>query len=164
MLPERVRGKAIEWRQSKDYRLSIIRQISIRDVMYNMINILNTAVSFSFFFLFFFFFLVFLGPHLWHMEAPRPGVEVQLPAYAKATAMPDWSRIFDLHHSLQQCQNRNPLSEAGDRTCILMVTSQIHFCWAMMGTPCCMLYMKIVNTVNSKSFHCREKCCTFLFL
>ena len=39
-------------------------------------------------FFFFFFFLVFLGPHLQHMEVPRLGVEVelQLPAYATATA------------------------------------------------------------------------------
>ena len=45
---------------------------------------------FSFFFLsffFFFFFFVFLGPHPWHMEVPRQGVqlEFQLPAYTTAT-------------------------------------------------------------------------------
>ena len=34
---------------------------------------------------------VFLGPHLQHMEVPRLGVksELQLPAYASATAMLD---------------------------------------------------------------------------
>ena len=39
----------------------------------------------------FFFFLVFLGPHLWHMEDPRLGVESELllPAYATAMATPD---------------------------------------------------------------------------
>ena len=33
----------------------------------------------------------FLGPHLWHMEVPSLGVEseLQLPAYATATATPD---------------------------------------------------------------------------
>ena len=43
----------------------------------------------------------FLGPHLWHMEVPRLGVEseLQLLAYATAIAMPDLSRICDLHHS-----------------------------------------------------------------
>ena len=32
-----------------------------------------------------------LGPHLWHMEVPRLGVEseLQLPAYTTATAMQD---------------------------------------------------------------------------
>ena len=36
--------------------------------------------------------------------------------------------ICDLHHSLWQCQIVNPLSETRDRTCILVDTSQIHFC------------------------------------
>ena len=42
-------------------------------------------------FFFFFFFFVFLGPCLWHMEVPRLGgkLELQLLAYASATAMPD---------------------------------------------------------------------------
>ena len=37
----------------------------------------------------------FLGPYLWHVEAPRPGVELELLllAYATATAMPDPSHI-----------------------------------------------------------------------
>ena len=40
-----------------------------------------------------FFFFVFVGPHLRHMEVPRLGVELelQLLAYATATAMPDLS-------------------------------------------------------------------------
>ena len=86
---------------------------------------------------FFFFFLLFLGPHPWHMEAPRLGVssELQLPAYATATAMPDLSCICDLHHSSRQCQILNPLSKARDGTRNLMVTSRICFCWATTGTP-----------------------------
>ena len=53
---------------------------------------------------FFFFVFVFLGPHLWHMEAPRLGVELelQLPAYVTATATPDLSRVCDPHHSSWQ--------------------------------------------------------------
>ena len=48
------------------------------------------------------------------MEVPRLGVEleVQLPDYTTATAMWDPSHIFDLHHSSQQCQILNLLSEA----------------------------------------------------
>ena len=48
----------------------------------------------------FYLFIVFLGPHPWHMEVPRLGVEseLQLPAYTAATATPDPSRICDLHH------------------------------------------------------------------
>ena len=65
--------------------------------------------------LFFFFFLVFSGPHLRHIEVPRPGVELelQLLAYTTATAKQDPSSVYDLHHSSQQCQILNLLNEAG---------------------------------------------------
>ena len=55
----------------------------------------------------------FLGLHLRHMEVLRRGVEleVQLPAYATATATWDLSYIFDLHHSSWQHQIPDPLSE-----------------------------------------------------
>ena len=74
----------------------------------------------------FYLFICFLGPHLW-MEVPRLGVEpeLQLPAYATATAKPHLSHICDLHHSLWQHQILNPLSEARDRICILMDISQV---------------------------------------
>ena len=56
--------------------------------------------------------------HPWHMEIPRLGLksELQLPAYPTATATQDMSHICDLHHSSQQSQILNPLSEARDRT------------------------------------------------
>ena len=65
--------------------------------------------------------------NLWHMEVPRLGVqcELQLLAYTTATAVPDRRCICDLHCSPQH-QILNPLSEARDRTCILMNNSQIH--------------------------------------
>ena len=61
---------------------------------------------------FFFFLNLFLGLHMWHVEVPRLGVqlELQLPAYTTATAMPA----------------PNPLSEARDRTHNLTVPSWIH--------------------------------------
>ena len=67
---------------------------------------------------------VFLGPHLCHMEVSRLGVklEPQLSAYATDTATPDPSCVCDLHHNSQQHQILDPLSEARDRTCILMDT------------------------------------------
>ena len=49
--------------------------------------------------------------------------------YTTATAAPDPSRIFDLHHSLQQRQILNPLSNARDWTYILMDASQIVEPW-----------------------------------
>ena len=76
---------------------------------------------------FFFFVCVFLGPNQRYMEVPRPRMEsdLQLPAYATATAMWDLSHVFDLHCSSRQHQILNPLSVARDQTCILMDASQI---------------------------------------
>ena len=75
----------------------------------------------------FFFFLLFLGPLPRHMEVPRLGVEseLQLLAYTTATAMPDPSHVWDLHHSSWQRRILNPLSEAGDQTSVLMDASQV---------------------------------------
>ena len=71
------------------------------------------------------------------MEVPGLGVkpEVQMLAYATATAMPDQSCICDLHHGSQQRRILNLLSEARDRTCNLMVPSPIHFHRTTAGTP-----------------------------
>ena len=54
------------------------------------------------------------GSHLQHMQVPRLGVEleVQVLAYAIATATRDPSRIWDPYHSSWQCQILNPLSKA----------------------------------------------------
>ena len=72
--------------------------------------------------------VVFLGPHLWHMEVPRPGVksELQLRAYATATATQDLSLICDLQHSSAQHRILNPLSKARDRTRVLIDTSRVY--------------------------------------
>ena len=71
------------------------------------------------------------------MEVPGLGVELelQLPAYATATAMPDPSLVCDLHHSSWKCQILNPLREAKGRTCNFVVPSQICLRCAMTGTP-----------------------------
>ena len=71
------------------------------------------------------------------MEVPKLGVEseLQLLAYATATATQDPSGVWDLHHSSQQCWILNPLNEARDQTRNLMVPSQIHFRCSTMGTP-----------------------------
>jgi len=57
------------------------------------------------------------------MDVTRLGLES--PAYGTATAMPDPSRVGDLHHSLWQYWIFNLLREARDRTCIIIVTSQV---------------------------------------
>ena len=71
------------------------------------------------------------------MEVPRLGVklELQLPAYTTATAKQDPSHVCDLHHGSQQRWTLNSLSEARDRTRVLVVTSWIRFPRAKTGTP-----------------------------
>ena len=61
------------------------------------------------------------------MKIPRIGVELelQLLAYTTATATPDLSLIWNLHHSSWQHWILNPLDEAKDRTHILMDTSWV---------------------------------------
>ena len=80
---------------------------------FDSVDLGKPLISFYPFFLFFLF-VCFLGPSLWHMEVPRLGVELelQLPAYATTTAMPDPSYICDLQCSSWQCWILNPLSEA----------------------------------------------------
>ena len=87
---------------------------------------------------FFFFFWPFLGPLPRHMEAPRLEVESELKplAYTTATATWDPSHVCDLHHSSRQRRIPNPLSEARDRTCNLMVPGRIRCRCTTTGTPC----------------------------
>ena len=84
----------------------------------------------------------FLGLHPRHMEVPslRVKSELQLPAYATATALWDPSHIFDLYHSSQQCWILNQLSEARDWTHILRDFSQACYCWAAKGTSQCAVF------------------------
>ena len=99
-----------------------------------------------------FFFWVFLDPQ--HMEVPKPGVksELQLLAYTTATAIWDLSHICKLHHSSWQCWILNPLTEAGDRTCIFMDTTWFHFRWAMRETP--PITIKFFSSNSRKWFVC----------
>ena len=71
------------------------------------------------------------------MDVPRLGVQLELwlLAYATAAAMPDPSQICSVQYSSWQCQILNPLSEAGDRICNLMVPSRIRFCCTKTETP-----------------------------
>ena len=62
-------------------------------------------------------------------------MEPQPPAYARARATRDPSRVCNLHHSSGQRQTLNPLNEARDRTHNLMVPRWIRFCCTTTGTP-----------------------------
>ena len=82
-----------------------------------------------FLFYLFIYLVFFLGLHPQQMDVPRLGVELdlQLLAYAIATETQDPSCVCNLHHSSRQGQILNLLSEDRDRSCVLMVTGQIHF-------------------------------------
>ena len=62
-------------------------------------------------------------------------LELQLLAYAPATATLDLSCVCDLYHSSQQHWILNPWSEARDQTHDLRVPSRIRFCCTATGTP-----------------------------
>ena len=89
---------------------------------------LRLFFSFQWFFVCLFVFYC-LGPPLWHMEVPMLGVklELKLLAYATHAAMWDPNHVWDLHHSSWQCQILNPLSEARDRTHILVGSSWVRY-------------------------------------
>ena len=85
------------------------------------------------------FFFFFLGPHLWHMEVPRPGMksELQLPAYTTL-----WIRAASVTYVTAQDNVwiLNPLSKARKRTHILTDASRIRFQEATMGTPATQIF------------------------
>ena len=97
-------------------------------VLYSRTSLLIHSIFFYFFFVFLLLLLLlFLGPLPRHMEVPRLGVELELqpPAFARATAVQDPSRVCNLHHSSRQRRIVNPLSKGRDRTRNLMVPSRI---------------------------------------
>ena len=124
--------------------------------MSSLENSLFSSCAFFFFFLVFCSFIFRASP--WHMEVPRPGVqsELLLPATATATAVPDPSRVFDLHHSSWQCQILNPLSEARDQTWTSWSLVGFVNHWAMTGTP-----SDSFNSTYSGSLHTQSSCGTY---
>ena len=70
------------------------------------------------------------------MEVPSLGVksELQLLTYTTATVMQDLRGVCDLHHSSQQHKILNPLSEARDRTQVLMDTCLVRYHRATLRT------------------------------
>ena len=81
------------------------------------------------------FFFFFSGPHLQHMEVPRPGVESELQLPATATVTWDLYYIHNLRHRSLQRWILDPQSEARDWTSILMDINQFLTCWTTTRTP-----------------------------
>ena len=82
---------------------------------------------------------IFLGLNLQHMEVHRLGVELelQLPAYTTATAMPDLTTSATCAAACGSgnAGSFNPVSEASDQTCILMDASQVFNPLSHNGPP-----------------------------
>ena len=75
-----------------------------------------------------FCFLLFRAtPVAYGSSQARGRIRVQLP-YVAATAMWDLSLVCNRHHSSWQWHILNPLRGVRDRTLVLMVTSQVHYC------------------------------------
>ena len=83
--------------------------------------------------LFFFFFRT--TPVAYSSSQARSWMELQLLAYATATATQDLRHVCELHHSSRHCWIPDPLSEARDQTHILVDISWICFCCTTTGTP-----------------------------
>ena len=125
------------------YFVSIYQSCAIH--ISSLVNICSNLLSICFIWFglflefirgFFLFFCFFKLLQLLHVEVPRQSVklELQLPAYTTAIALPDLSRTWDLHHSLWQHQILNPLSEARPWTHIHMDTVGLLTCWATRET------------------------------
>ena len=97
----------------------------------------EATFSFSFFFSFFFVFCPFRAAPLAYGGSQARGLIGAVAAglcqsHSNARSQ---LRLRYLHHSSWQRWVLNPLSEGRDRTCNLMVPSQIRFHCATMGTP-----------------------------
>ena len=81
------------------------------------------------------------------MDYSRLGVklELQLPVYGTATAIQDLRHVSYLHHSWQQCQNINPVSDARSHTHVPIDPSQDPYSWAMTGTPAISFFHGLKN-------------------
>ena len=118
----------------KVFTLTAIVNILLKDESckaFLLNSCLTQGVKFLHFYSIFYFIYLFffLGPHLQHMEFPRLGAEseLHLSAHTTATATPNPSCIYNLHHSLQQSQilNQGSQGEARDWTYVLMYTSWV---------------------------------------
>ena len=77
-----------------------------------------------------FFFFFFTAAHVAYGASQARGlIGVVAASLNHTTTMWDPTRICN--HSSRQHWSFNPLGKDRNRTCVLMVTSQIHFCWAM---------------------------------
>ena len=90
------------------------------------------------------------------MAVPRLGMELELYllAYITATATPDLSHVCDLCRSSQQHWILNPLSEARDRSHVLMDASQVVTTKPRRALPKFVLKHKLIIKMQSDGAVC----------
>ena len=100
------------------------------------------------------FVLLFSGLYLWYMEVPRLEVksELQLPAYATASAMRSPSQVWNLHHSLHQCRILNPRVRPGIKPTSSWILVGFVTCWATTGTFLRVILIKLVLRISLTYF------------
>ena len=101
----------------------------------------------TFLFLFLFFCLFRAAPMAYGGFQARGLIGAVATGLYHSQATSDLSHVCDLHHSSQQRQILNPLSEARDLTCNLMVPSWIHFRCVITGTPSLFFFFFFKNEI-----------------
>ena len=97
----------------------------------------RSLLFFSFFFLSFFFFSFFsaAAPTTYGSSQDMGQIGTAAAGLWHSQSKEDLSHICDLNHSLWKCQILKIFSETRYQTHVLMNTSQVHYHWAMLGTP-----------------------------
>ena len=101
------------------------------------------------------FFFCFSGLHLRPMKVPRLRGPIGATAAGLCHSQSNSGskqHLWATPQLTQQHQIPNPLSEARDQTCMLMETSQIHFCYSVMGTPCSKMFWGLSSSIEAPSF------------
>ena len=118
----------MKWTRVYKYLFEIM--ISVILYNYSGVKLLDHMVG-----LFFFLILLFRAAPMAHRGSQARGlIRAVAAGLHQATAMPDLSYVFDLHHSSGQFQILNPPSKARDWTCNLMASRRIRFHCTMKGT------------------------------
>ena len=100
----------------------------------------DSAVPSLFWFHFFFFFfnLFRAAPKACGGSQPRGQIRAAAAGLHHSHGHARSKHLCNLHgNSQQQHRILNSLSMARNQTCVLMDTSQVHYCWATTGTPGC---------------------------
>ena len=97
----------------------------------------------------FHFYIYFLGPHPWHMEVPRLGVklELQLPSYTRATAIPHPSLPVAYATAPGNVESLTHRGRPGIKPTSSWILVRFVTCWDTMGT------MKKIVLINNTTYH-----------